>query len=80
MEAAAKHLTPVCLELGGKNPAVVAKDANLAVAARRIAWGKALNAGQTCIAPDYVLKERGRTGRRAKSRPWRSRRARTIPP
>jgi aldehyde dehydrogenase (NAD+) len=55
MEAAAKHLTPVCLELGGKSPAVVAKDANLAVAARRIAWGKALNAGQTCIAPDYVL-------------------------
>ena len=55
MEAAAKHLTPVCLELGGKSPVVVAKDADLAVAARRIAWGKILNAGQTCIAPDYVM-------------------------
>ena len=55
MAAAAKHLTPVCLELGGKSPAVVAKDANLAMAAKRIAWGKVLNAGQTCIAPDYVM-------------------------
>ncbi len=55
MEAAARHLTPVCLELGGKSPAVVARDADLAVAARRIAWGKILNAGQTCIAPDYVM-------------------------
>jgi aldehyde dehydrogenase (NAD+) len=55
MEAAAKHLTPVTLELGGKSPCIVDESANLAVAARRIAWGKFLNAGQTCIAPDYVL-------------------------
>jgi len=54
-EAAAKHLTPVTLELGGKSPAIVHKSANLEVAGRRIAWGKFLNAGQTCIAPDYVL-------------------------
>jgi aldehyde dehydrogenase (NAD+) len=57
MEAAAKHLTPVTLELGGKSPTIVAADANLKVAAKRIAWGKTLNAGQTCIAPDYVLVE-----------------------
>ena len=55
MESAARHLTPVCLELGGKSPAIVTKDADLAVAARRIAWGKMLNAGQTCVAPDYLL-------------------------
>ncbi|HEY3095821.1 MAG TPA: aldehyde dehydrogenase family protein [Acidimicrobiia bacterium] len=55
MEAAGKHLTPVTLELGGKSPAIVDRDANLDVAARRIAFGKFLNAGQTCIAPDYVL-------------------------
>jgi len=55
MTAAAKHLTPVTLELGGKSPTIVAADADLAVAARRIVWGKHLNAGQTCIAPDYVL-------------------------
>jgi len=55
MEAAAKHLTPVTLELGGKSPTIVDGDANLDVAARRIAFGKFLNAGQTCIAPDYVL-------------------------
>src|SRR5262249_20622859 len=55
MEAAAKHLTPVTLELGGKSPAIVDSDANLGVAARRLAFGKFLNAGQTCIAPDYVL-------------------------
>jgi len=55
MEAAAKHLTPVTLELGGKSPVIVDDDANLEVAARRVAWGKFLNAGQTCIAPDYVL-------------------------
>ncbi len=54
-EAAAKHLTPVVLELGGKSPAIVDDSANLEVAARRIAWGKWLNAGQTCVAPDYVL-------------------------
>ncbi len=58
MEAAAKHLTPVTLELGGKSPAIVDASANLEVAARRIAWGKFLNAGQTCIAPDYVLVDR----------------------
>ncbi len=58
MEAAAKHLTPVTLELGGKSPTIVAADADLAVAAKRIAWAKILNAGQTCIAPDYVLVER----------------------
>lgn len=55
MEAAAKHLTPVVLELGGKNPVVVNKDANLKIAARRIIWGKLINAGQTCIAPDYLF-------------------------
>ena len=58
MEAAAKHLTPVTLELGGKSPTIVAADADLGVAARRVAWAKILNAGQTCIAPDYVLVER----------------------
>ena len=55
LEAAAKHLTPVTLELGGKTPCIVDRDANLEVAARRIAWGKFLNAGQTCVAPDYIL-------------------------
>ena len=55
MTAAAKNLTPVVLELGGKSPCIVDKDANLEVAARRIAWGKSLNAGQTCIAPDYLM-------------------------
>lgn len=55
MAAAAQHLTPVTLELGGKSPAVVLEDADLAVTARRLVWGKALNAGQTCIAPDYLL-------------------------
>ncbi len=54
-EAAASSLTPVTLELGGKSPAIVDDSANLDVAARRIAWGKWLNAGQTCVAPDYVL-------------------------
>lgn len=54
-EAAAKHLTPTVLELGGKSPTYVHRSADLDVAARRIAWGKFLNAGQTCIAPDYVL-------------------------
>jgi aldehyde dehydrogenase (NAD+) len=57
MRAAAEHLTPVTLELGGKSPAIVAADANIDVAARRIAWAKFLNAGQTCVAPDYVLVE-----------------------
>ncbi|WP_296365427.1 aldehyde dehydrogenase family protein [Vulcanococcus sp. Clear-D1] len=55
MEAAARHLTPVTLELGGKSPAVVLGDADLEVSARRLVWGKCLNAGQTCIAPDYLL-------------------------
>jgi aldehyde dehydrogenase (NAD+) len=58
MEAAAKHLTPVTLELGGKSPVIVDADVDLPVAARRIAWGKFLNAGQTCVAPDYVLAHR----------------------
>lgn len=58
MEAAARHLTPVTLELGGKSPCVVAADANLEIAAERIVWGKFLNAGQTCVAPDYVLADR----------------------
>ncbi len=60
MEAAARHLTPVTLELGGKSPCIVAQDADMEIAARRIAWGKFLNAGQTCIAPDYVLVHRDR--------------------
>ncbi|MCY0095452.1 aldehyde dehydrogenase family protein [Hoeflea ulvae] len=55
MEAAAKHLTPVTLELGGKSPCIVTPDCDLEVAARRVAWGKFLNAGQTCVAPDHVL-------------------------
>ena len=55
MRAAAEHLTPVTLELGGKSPTIVLDDADLEVAARRIAWAKFMNAGQTCIAPDYVL-------------------------
>ena len=59
MEAAAPHLTPVTLELGGKSPVIIDESADLRVAARRIAWGKYLNAGQTCIAPDYVLISRG---------------------
>ncbi|WP_297985791.1 aldehyde dehydrogenase [uncultured Chryseobacterium sp.] len=54
-EAAAKNLTPVTLELGGKSPAIVTENANFEVAAKRIVWGKFLNAGQTCVAPDYVL-------------------------
>jgi aldehyde dehydrogenase (NAD+) len=60
MRAAAEHLTPVTLELGGKSPAIVDDSADLASTARRLAWGKALNAGQTCIAPDYVLVTRNR--------------------
>jgi aldehyde dehydrogenase (NAD+) len=58
MTAAARHLSSVTLELGGKSPVVVAADADIEVAARRIAFGKLINAGQTCIAPDYVLVER----------------------
>ena len=55
MSAAAQNLTPVVLELGGKSPCIVDSSANIATVARRIAWGKSLNAGQTCIAPDYLL-------------------------
>ena len=55
MRAAAENLTPVTLELGGKSPTIVDKSANLAIAGRRIAWAKFVNAGQTCVAPDYVL-------------------------
>ncbi len=55
MAAAARHLTPVTLELGGKNPAIVDHSADIEVAARRLVWGKFLNVGQTCVAPDYVL-------------------------
>jgi aldehyde dehydrogenase (NAD+) len=55
MEAASRHLTPVTLELGGKSPVIVDRTANLGVAARRILWGKTINSGQTCVAPDYVL-------------------------
>jgi aldehyde dehydrogenase (NAD+) len=55
MEAASRHLTPVTLELGGKSPAIVTDSADVVVSARRIAWGKFVNAGQTCVAPDYVL-------------------------
>lgn len=58
MKAAAEHLTPVTLELGGKSPAIVDASADLEVAASRIVWGKFFNAGQTCIAPDYVLVEK----------------------
>lgn len=55
MAAAAKNLTPVVLELGGKSPCIIDKTADIATAAKRIAWGKTLNSGQTCIAPDYIL-------------------------
>jgi aldehyde dehydrogenase (NAD+) len=58
MAAAAKHLTPVTLELGGKSPVIVAADADIKVAARRVAYAKSMNSGQTCIAPDHVLVER----------------------
>ena len=57
-EACAPLLTPVTLELGGKSPVIVTRNADLEVAARRIAWGKLLNSGQTCVAPDYLLVER----------------------
>lgn len=55
MKAASEYLTPVVLELGGKSPCIVDADANIDVAAKRIAWGKFINAGQTCIAPDYLF-------------------------
>jgi aldehyde dehydrogenase (NAD+) len=62
MERAARHLTPVTLELGGKSPVYVDATVDLGVAARRILWGKMINAGQSCIAPDYVLVDRRRHG------------------
>jgi aldehyde dehydrogenase (NAD+) len=62
MAAAARHLTPVTLELGGKSPCYVDRNVDLDVAASRIAWGKFMNAGQTCIAPDYVLAHRSVAG------------------
>ena len=55
MRSAARHLTPVILELGGKSPCIVDASADLEISARRIVWGKFMNAGQTCVAPDYVL-------------------------
>ncbi len=55
MASAARHLTPVILELGGKSPCIIDKTADIKVAAKRVAWGKTLNSGQTCIAPDYIL-------------------------
>ncbi|MFH0856584.1 MAG: aldehyde dehydrogenase family protein, partial [bacterium] len=55
MEAAAKNLTPLALELGGKSPCIIDKDVDVEKAAKRITWGKFLNAGQTCVAPDYLL-------------------------
>lgn len=55
MKAASEHLTPVILELGGKSPCLVDASANIDLAARRIVWGKFMNAGQTCIAVDYVV-------------------------
>ena len=58
MRACADHLTPLTLELGGKSPCIVREDASIPLAARRIAWGKFVNAGQTCVAPDYVLVHR----------------------
>ncbi|KAM9348637.1 aldehyde dehydrogenase family 3 member A2-like [Symphorus nematophorus] len=57
MEAAAKHLTPVTLELGGKSPCYIDKNCDISIACRRVAWGKYTNCGQTCIAPDYILCE-----------------------
>lgn len=58
MEAAGRNLVPVTLELGGKSPCIVHEDANLKMAAKRTAWGKYINAGQTCVAPDYVYVHR----------------------
>lgn len=58
LEKASKYLTPVTLELGGKSPCIVDKDADLEIASRRIVWGKYINAGQTCVAPDYVCVHR----------------------
>lgn len=62
-KAAAENLTPVTLELGGKNPCIIDETANLKIAAKRIVWGKFVNAGQTCIAPDYILIEKNMKSR-----------------
>jgi len=62
MRAAAEHLTPVTLELGGKSPCIVDEHVDMRIAVRRIAWGKFVNAGQTCVAPDYVLVSARREG------------------
>ncbi len=58
MEAAAKHLTPLTLELGGKSPCIITRDIDMEIAAKRVAWAKFFNSGQTCIAPDYLFVER----------------------
>ncbi|MGH0161573.1 UNVERIFIED_CONTAM: hypothetical protein FKN15_041372 [Acipenser sinensis] len=63
MEAASHHLTPVTLELGGKSPCYIDKDCDLSIVCRRITWGKYMNCGQTCIAPDYVLCDQSIQGR-----------------
>ena len=63
MAKAARHLTPVSLELGGKSPCIVDETADIRMAARRIMWGKCLNSGQTCVAPDYVLVHEKAKGR-----------------
>lgn len=63
MEAAAKHLTPVTLELGGKSPCIIDSECDLDVTVRRIVWGKFMNAGQTCVAPDYVMLPAGFRGK-----------------
>src|SRR5699024_1679618 len=55
MKAASKHLTPLILELGGKSPCIIDANSHVEIAAKRIVWGKFLNAGQTCIAPDYLM-------------------------
>jgi len=62
MKAASRHATPVTLELGGKSPCVVDEGCNLERAAKRIAWGKFINAGQTCVAPDYLLVQKNAKG------------------
>lgn len=67
MRAAAEHLTPVVLELGGKSPCIVDETAEIESAARRIVWGKFLNAGQTCVAPDYLLVQRPAADRLAEA-------------
>lgn len=63
MSAAAKYLTPVTLELGGKSPCYIDKDCDIDIAARRVTWGKFVNCGQTCIAPDYILCEKSIQGK-----------------